>query len=195
MIAFTCAAILAGRAPTDTPVTVKGWVRTRRDSKAGISFVNVSDGSCFNPVQVVAPNTLANYNDEVVRLTAGCAVEATGTIVPSPAKGQPFEMQASALRVIGWVEDPDTYPIQPKPHTLEFLREEHAHRRLGFTEAEIADWCRAAGLDPAPARQLPGDPLTVVIWTAWRREPAIQAPSRSRHAAILTAPTEEALPG
>jgi asparaginyl-tRNA synthetase len=120
---LSCAAILAGRAPKDSQVTVKGWVRTRRDSKAGISFVNVSDGSCFNPVQVVVPNTLANYGDEVTRLTAGCAVEATGVIVPSPAKGQPFEMQASAIRVLGWVEDPDSYPIQPKPHTLEFLRE------------------------------------------------------------------------
>ena len=60
MIAFSCAAILAGLAPKDTPVTVKGWVRTRRDSKAGISFVHVSDGSGFHPVQVVAPNTLAN---------------------------------------------------------------------------------------------------------------------------------------
>jgi len=98
-------------------------VRTRRDSKAGISFVNVSDGSSFHPVQVVAPNALPNYADEVLRLTAGCAVEATGTIVPSPARGQPFEMQASAIRVVGWVEDPDAYPIQPKPHTLEFLRE------------------------------------------------------------------------
>lgn len=115
--------ILSGQAPNDTPVTVKGWVRTRRDSKAGISFVHLSDGSAFHPVQVVAPNTLANYNDEILKLTAGCAVEATGTIVPSPAKGQPFEMQASAIKVIGWVEDPDTYPIQPKPHTMEFLRE------------------------------------------------------------------------
>src|SRR5712664_2827438 len=115
--------ILAGQAPQDAPVTVKGWVRTRRDSKAGISFVHLSDGSSFHPVQVVAPNTLPNYTDEVLKLSAGCAVEATGMIVPSPAKGQPFEMQASALRVIGWVEDPDTYPIQPKPHTLEFLRE------------------------------------------------------------------------
>src|SRR6266496_2642158 len=123
MASLTCADILAGRAPENSPVTVKGWVRTRRDSKAGISFVHVSDGSCFHPVQVVAPNTLANYADEVMRLTAGCAVEATGTIVPSPAKGQPFEMQASAIRVVGWVEDPDSYPIQPKPHSLEFLRE------------------------------------------------------------------------
>ena len=123
MNAMTCADILAGRAPAESPVTLRGWVRTRRDSKAGISFVHVSDGSCFHPVQVVAPNTLANYGADVMHLTAGCAVEATGTIVPSPAKGQPFEMQAGAIRVVGWVEDPDTYPIQPKPHTLEFLRD------------------------------------------------------------------------
>jgi len=120
---FSVREILADMAPKEAAVTVKGWVRTRRDSKAGISFVQLSDGSSFHPVQVVVPNTLANYADEVMKLTAGCAVEATGTIVPSPAKGQPFEMQATAVKVIGWVEDPDTYPIQPKPHSLEFLRE------------------------------------------------------------------------
>ena len=123
MTICTCLDILCGRAPADTPVTLKGWVRTRRDSKAGISFVHVSDGSSFHPVQVVVPNTLANYAGEVMHLTAGCAVQATGSIVPSPAKGQPFEMQASEIRVLGWVEDPDTYPIQPKPHTMEYLRE------------------------------------------------------------------------
>src|SRR3989441_6345787 len=115
--------ILGGRAPKEAAITVRGWVRTRRDSKAGISFIHLSDGSSFHPVQVVAPNTLPNYANEVQRLTAGCAVEATGNIVPSPAKGQPFEMQASAVRVVGWVEDPDHYPIQPKPHSLEFLRD------------------------------------------------------------------------
>ena len=124
MNSLSCADILAGRAPTDASVSLKGWVRTRRDAKgAGISFVSVSDGSCFHPVQVVAPSALANYHDEILRLTAGCAVEATGRVVPSPAKGQPFEMQASAVKVVGWVDDPDTYPIQPKPHTFEFLRE------------------------------------------------------------------------
>ncbi|HUX23407.1 MAG TPA: OB-fold nucleic acid binding domain-containing protein, partial [Burkholderiales bacterium] len=123
MTLCSCHDILSGRAPADSPVTLKGWVRTRRDSKAGISFVHLSDGSCFHPVQVVAPATLPNYADEVLHLTAGCALEATGTIVPSPAKGQPFEMQASEIKVLGWVEDPDTYPIQPKPHTLEYLRE------------------------------------------------------------------------
>jgi asparaginyl-tRNA synthetase len=123
MTPLSCNAILSGRAPAGQPVTVRGWVRTRRDSKAGLSFVHVSDGSSFHPVQVVAPAALSNYTSQVQHLTAGCAVEATGTVVPSPAKGQPFEMQATELRVVGWVEDPDTYPIQPKPHTMEFLRE------------------------------------------------------------------------
>src|SRR5881398_2927189 len=94
--------ILGGHAPTDQPVTVRGWVRTRRDSKAGLSFVHVSDGSGFHPVQVVVPGALANYSGEVMHLTAGCSVEATGKIVPSPAKGQPYEMQADSIRVIGW---------------------------------------------------------------------------------------------
>ena len=123
MPTLSCAEILGGKALADASITLKGWVKTRRDSKAGISFVAVSDGSCFQPVQAVVPNTLVNYNDEVIRLTTGCAVEVTGTIVPSPAKGQPFEMQAISLKVIGWVDDPDTYPITPKVHTMEFLRD------------------------------------------------------------------------
>ena len=101
-------------------------MRTRRDSKAGISFVHLSDGSSFHPVQVVAPSALPNYADEVLRLTAGCAVEATGTIVASQGKGQSFEMQANSIKVVGWVDDPDTYPIQPKPHTMEFSDREAA---------------------------------------------------------------------
>src|SRR5215831_17057368 len=74
---FNVRSILAGEAPKDAPVTVRGWVRTRRDSKAGISFVHLSDGSAFHPVQVVAPNTLPNYADEVLKITTGCAVAAT----------------------------------------------------------------------------------------------------------------------
>ena len=123
MSSLTVKQILGAEAPTDTPITIKGWVRTRRDSKAGLSFVNVSDGSCFHPIQVVATDALANYADDVRRLTAGCSVIATGLIVPSPAKGQPFEMQATAIEVVGWVDDPDSYPIQPKAHTMEYLRE------------------------------------------------------------------------
>jgi len=115
--------ILGGHAPADQSVTVKGWVRTRRDSKAGLSFVNISDGSCFHPVQIVATEALENYANEIRHLTAGCSVIATGLIVPSPAKGQPFEMQATAIEVVGYVDDPDTYPIQPKAHSMEYLRE------------------------------------------------------------------------
>ncbi len=103
-------------------ITVKGWVRTRRDSSA-LSFVQVSDGSCFAPIQIVATDALPNYESEVKRLSAGCAVIATGTLVPSQGKGQSYEIQASSVEVVGWVEDPETYPIQPKQHTMEFLRE------------------------------------------------------------------------
>lgn len=114
---------LAGKLPVGGEITVRGWVRTRRDSKAGLSFVNVSDGSCFAPIQVVAPNTLANYDDEVKHLTAGCSVIVTGELVASQGKGQGFEIKADAVEVVGWVDDPETYPIQPKAHSLEFLRE------------------------------------------------------------------------
>src|SRR6516165_5673027 len=72
---FNVRSILAGEAPNDAAIAVRGWVRTRRDSKAGISFIHLSDGSSFHPVQVVAPNTLSNYTDEVLKLTSGCAVE------------------------------------------------------------------------------------------------------------------------
>jgi len=114
---------LSGSIAANSEATVRGWVRTRRDSKAGLSFVNVSDGSCFDSIQVVAQNSLPNYADEVAKLTAGCAVIATGLLVPSQGKGQSFEIQASKVEVVGWVEDPETYPIQPKAHTMEYLRE------------------------------------------------------------------------
>jgi asparaginyl-tRNA synthetase len=114
---------LKGKIPVGQTFTVKGWVRTRRDSKGGFSFVALNDGSCFDSIQAVCPNTLANYADEVTKLTAGCAVEITGKLAASQGKGQSYEIQADAVKVIGWVDDPETYPVQPKPHTMEFLRE------------------------------------------------------------------------
>jgi len=114
---------LAGGMPAGETVEVRGWVRTRRDSKAGLSFVNVSDGSCFAPLQVVAPAALPNYTRDVQKLSAGCAIMARGKLVPSQGKGQAFELQADAIEVLGFVEDPETYPIQPKQHSPEFLRE------------------------------------------------------------------------
>jgi asparaginyl-tRNA synthetase len=114
---------LAGKVPVGSTVTVKGWVRTRRDSKAGVSFVHISDGSCFDPIQVVAPSTLSNYASDVQKLTSGCAVVATGELTQSPAKGQAVEVQAKSIEVLGWIDDPETYPIQPKKHSYEYLRE------------------------------------------------------------------------
>lgn len=115
--------VLHGRVSVDSEVTVRGWVRTRRDSKAGISFIAVYDGSCFNPVQAVVNNSLNNYQDEVLRLTTGCSVIVTGKVVESPGEGQSFEIQASHVEVVGWVDDPDTYPMAAKRHSIEYLRE------------------------------------------------------------------------
>jgi len=109
-------------------VTVNGWIRTRRDSKAGISFLAIYDGSCFDPIQAVVPNALENYTSEVLNLTAGCSVTVTGELVESPGKGQSFEIQATDVQVLGFVQDPDTYPMSAKRHSIEYLRE-HAHLR------------------------------------------------------------------
>ena len=114
---------LSGAIAAGTTVTVRGWVRTRRDSKAGLSFVHVHDGSCFAPIQVVAESNLPNYAAEVQKLTAGCSVVCTGELAASQGKGQSFEIKASSVEVLGFVDDPETYPIQPKAHSLEYLRE------------------------------------------------------------------------
>jgi len=123
MKSMSISAALSAKETTGEQIKINGWIRTRRDSKAGFSFLAVHDGSCFNPIQVVAPAELTNYESEVKKLTSGCSVTIIGELVPSPAKGQAFEIQATAVKVIGWVEDPDSYPIQPKPHTPEYLRE------------------------------------------------------------------------
>lgn len=114
---------LSGKIPVGSEISINGWVRTRRDSKAGFSFINVNDGSCFDNLQVVAPGELPNYTNEVLKLTAGCSVRCRGKLVESGGRGQQYEIQAEEVQVIGWVQDPDTYPIQPKQHSFEFLRE------------------------------------------------------------------------
>ena len=119
----------AFKAPVGSQVTVKGWVRTRRDSKAdgGLSFIALHDGTCFDAIQIVARADLPNYANEVAKLTTHCSIEADGTIVQNPKGGN--EIAATAVRVIGWVDDPDHYPIQPKQHSFEYLREV-AHLRV-----------------------------------------------------------------
>ncbi len=112
-------------------VTLKGWVRTRRDSKAdgGLSFIALHDGTCQEAIQVVARGDLPNYQSEILHLTTGCSIEAEGELVQSQGKGQAIEMQAARVRVVGMVEDPDTYPVPMKRHTMEYLREV-AHLRV-----------------------------------------------------------------
>ena len=119
--------VLAGKYGVDDTVTIKGWVRTRRDSKAGLSFINVHDGSCFDPIQVIALNTLENY-DEIIRLTTSCSVSVIGKVKKSEGQGQSIEIDAQSVEVLGWVENPDTYPMAAKRHSIEYLRE-HAHLR------------------------------------------------------------------
>ncbi len=123
MTPVSVAHLLGGRVPVGTAVTACGWVRTRRDSKAGLSFIHLHDGSGFEPIQVVANGDLPNYGSEIVRLSAGCAISVDGTLVASQGKGQSVEIAATAVHVVGWVDDPETYPIQQKRHTMEYLRE------------------------------------------------------------------------
>jgi asparaginyl-tRNA synthetase len=120
---LSVASLLAGRAKSGDTVSISGWVRTRRDSKAGLSFVAVHDGSCFDAIQAVVQNTVPNYEEKVLKLTTGCALTVTGELVESQGKGQALEIQATDVEVHGWVDDPETYPMQPKRHSREYLRE------------------------------------------------------------------------
>jgi len=118
----TISALLAGQVTVESTVTVKGWVRSKRDSKAGISFIAVHDGTCFDTIQAVVPNDLENYETMVLPISTGCGVVITGTLVESQGKGQSVEIQATAVEVLGWVDDPESYPIAKKRHTFEYLR-------------------------------------------------------------------------
>ena len=119
--------VLEGKYAVGETVTVKGWVRTRRDSKAGLSFIALHDGSCFNPIQVIALNSLSNYAD-IQRLTAGCSLSVEGEVKASQGQGQSVELEAKSIEIVGWVENPDTYPMAAKRHSIEYLRE-YAHLR------------------------------------------------------------------
>ncbi len=116
---------LSGRVPLGHEIEVKGWIRSRRDSKAGggLAFLAVHDGSCFDALQVVARSSLSNFDGEVARLTTGCSVVVRGTLAESRGKGQAVEIQAEVVEVVGWVDDPETYPLAPKQHSFEYLRE------------------------------------------------------------------------
>lgn len=120
--------LLSDEALIGSHVTVQGWLRSKRDSKAGISFLAVNDGSHFDSLQCVAPKELDNYEDEVLKLSTGCAVIVSGELVASQGGGQSVEIQASHVELIGGIDDPESYPIAKKRHTFEYLRTQ-AHLR------------------------------------------------------------------
>ena len=109
-------------------VLLQGWVRTRRDSKAGFSFVELNDGSSFGNVQVVVPGALPNYDSDIKLITPGSSIAVQGVVKESPGQGQATEVEAKGVELIG-TADPATYPLQKKGHTLEFLRS-IAHLRV-----------------------------------------------------------------
>ena len=111
---------LLNRDQAEGDVLVQGWVKTRRTSKS-VSFIQVSDGSTLSDIQVVADEGLPDY-EMVQSLTTGCSVSVSGALVESPGKGQKYEIQAKRIELIGGA-DPESYPLQKKRHTPEFLRE------------------------------------------------------------------------
>lgn len=113
------AALLASQ-PSDTDVIAKGWVRTKRGNK-NVAFIALNDGSTINNIQIVVE--MANFDPELMKsITTGASICVTGRLVASPASGQPVEIQAGKIELYG-PADPETYPLQKKGHTLEFLRE------------------------------------------------------------------------
>lgn len=105
-------------------VVFRGWVKTVRHSKAGMSFIHVTDGSCLKPYQILikSEDFGEHYETVVKKLTTGCSIEVHGKVVESKGKGQDFELRGYKIKVHGWVEDPATYPIQAKDTSMEYLR-------------------------------------------------------------------------
>ncbi|MBD3272929.1 asparagine--tRNA ligase [Candidatus Dependentiae bacterium] len=104
----------------DTILTIKGWIKSIRSSKK-FSFIAINDGSCFNSLQIIVDSNIDNYENIISQLSTGASISATGKIVKSPGKEQSFEMQATEIKIIGEC-DPETYPLQKKRHSFEFLR-------------------------------------------------------------------------
>jgi len=138
MTESTVADVLQGTPTPSRALTLNGWVRTRRDSKAGLSFLMLNDGSCHDSLQIVADAALTNYTSQIQHLTTGCSVRVQGVVQRSQGKGQGFELLASSVEVLGWVQDPDTYPVPAKRHSFEYLREVAHLRPRTNTFADMA---------------------------------------------------------
>lgn len=121
MLPVRVASLLKTAKPEDS-VVVKGWVRTRRDSKNGFSFIELNDGSCMSNLQIVVDADIPDYAETIKQVTTGASLAVTGTVKESPGKGQTIELHATSLQVLG-IADPATFPLQKKGHSFEFLRE------------------------------------------------------------------------
>ena len=149
-------------------VEVCGWLRTRRDS-GGLTFLEITDGSCLASLQVVADATLVNYDTEIRRLATGCSLRVWGELVASPAKGQAVEVRATAIEVIGWA-DPESYPLQKKRHSFEFLRSiAHLRSRTNALGA-VAAWpvIQHCGI----SRMKPCEFLSQLMWRPQASRPS-----------------------
>ncbi|MCR3754788.1 MAG: asparagine--tRNA ligase [Candidatus Westeberhardia cardiocondylae] len=120
--------ILRGYIEINSTVIVQGWIRTKRNSKIGISFIVINDGSCLRNLQIIANTSLKNYTKDILLLTTGCAIKVFGNLKISPNNNQKYEIQAIEIKILGWIDNPKKYPISSKYHTTEYLRE-HLHLR------------------------------------------------------------------
>ncbi|CAL4323070.1 asparagine--tRNA ligase [Buchnera aphidicola] len=120
--------ILQDNIMINSTITIFGWIKNRRDSKSGFSFLTINDGSSLYTIQIIAINTLSNYYKEILHLTVGCSVQITGILVLSIGKKQKYEIKAKKIIILGWIENPNNYPMSAKKHSIEYLRE-FAHLR------------------------------------------------------------------
>ncbi|XBC43143.1 MAG: asparagine--tRNA ligase [Buchnera aphidicola (Meitanaphis flavogallis)] len=116
-----------------TLISVRGWVKNRRNSKSGISFIDLYDGSCFDTIQVVVHCSLFNFYQDIIKLTVGCSMIVHGILIKSLKKNQLYEINAKTIKIVGLVNDPSSYPMSSKRHTIEHLRQySHLRPRTNF---------------------------------------------------------------
>ncbi|QJC34173.1 asparagine--tRNA ligase [Enterobacteriaceae endosymbiont of Donacia cinerea] len=115
--------LMTGKIKINSKISIGGWVRNRRHSKLGISFINLYDGSCIHDIQIIANNKLNNYKKEILSITSGCSLKVKGIFKYSPKNLQIYEIYALKIEILGWINNPGKYPISPKKHSLKYLRE------------------------------------------------------------------------
>ncbi|QJC37393.1 asparagine--tRNA ligase [Enterobacteriaceae endosymbiont of Donacia thalassina] len=115
--------LITGKTRINSKISIGGWVRNKRHSKLGMSFIDLYDGSCIYDIQVIANNKLSNYEDEILNITSGCSLKIKGIFKYSPKNLQKYEIYALKIKIIGWVNNPGKYPISSKKHSFKYLRE------------------------------------------------------------------------